>query len=107
MSTIPDRAIWFIEDEVKDVFVDYSLKRVASHLEYVEITYKELKSFKSFLGIKYNKEFIVCKKKLNFSIKFVAHYKGREFIVECAIDIPNMKVYWKTKRIYGEGAKLL
>jgi hypothetical protein len=63
VSTIPDRAIWFFESEMKSQFVGYSIERVSDHLECITIKSKTLSRYKSFLGIKYFKEYIIFEKK--------------------------------------------
>jgi hypothetical protein len=102
MSTIPDRALWFLESEVKSLFVGYSCKRVSSHLEYVECTSKMLMSFKSFCGVKYKKQYATMSKKILFSNTFIKNYKWREFMIKCAVDENKKKIYWQAERTYSE-----
>lgn len=103
MSTIPDRAIWFLESEVKQLFVGHSIKRVSNYIEHVTKKDKKLVKYKTFCGLKYYKEYDIIERKLEFSFKNIAYYKGRQFLIECAIDRYKKKVYWKVERIFGGG----
>ncbi|TVX86024.1 hypothetical protein [Paenibacillus agilis] len=91
-----------IEEQVERWFEGYSLERVSNHLRRVVIgTTSALTSYKSFLGLKYAKEYDVSTIELDFTESL--QYTRRNiyghtlscYNVECAIDEGEKIVYWK------------
>lgn len=94
-----------IQEQMEKWFVGYSPERVSNHLQRVNIgTTSALRSYKSFLGIKYAKEYDVATVEIPFteSLKYTRSIIGHvvaEFRVDCAIDETKKIVYWKAQRM--------
>ncbi|MCY9757736.1 hypothetical protein M5X00_26260 [Paenibacillus alvei] len=93
-----------IQEEMEKWFDGYSPKRVSNHLNRVNIgTTSSLRSYRSFLGFKYAKEFDVVDVEIPFteSLLFTRSSFGRvvaKYDIECAIDETKKVVYWKAYR---------
>lgn len=90
------RVMWDCANKVERSFVGYKPKQTSVHLTSVTATGKRLVSYKSFLGIKYDKHYEFYENKIPFIEGFLYSppYQIKECMIYVAIDEDAKVVYW-------------